>query len=123
MTRRSRGLTLVEVMLAVLGLSLLLNVILASISANLRVERNADFRMEAIRLASSQLATAQTLPFDQLDGLSGTRQVEQGGRQLRMQTTVSSSGSPDLRKIVIVVTWKDGVRNLTYDTELVRSRL
>lgn len=119
------GLTLIEMMLAILGLSLLLSVILASISANLRAERNADLRATAIRMASSEMATARMTEFDELEALSHTEIVDVSGKEYVLKTAVTrDSAFPDgLRTIVITVTWKDGARHLQYESKLIKSRL
>ncbi len=119
------GLTLIEMMLAILGLSLLLSVILASISADLRAERNADLRATAIRIASSEMATARMTEFDELEALSHQEIVDVSGKEYSLRTVVTrDSGFPnDIRTVVITITWKDGARHLQYDSKLIKSRL
>jgi hypothetical protein len=115
-------LTLVELMLALLGLSLLLNVILASISAGLQAERNAEFRGVAIRLVASEMAKARMMAFADLGGLEAPeRQVMVDDHPYRLTTRVRFQD--ELCQIVTSVTWKAGRRHLAYEAALIRSRL
>lgn len=120
-SRRSAGLTLLEMMLAMLALSLLLQVMLSAIGAGLRAEREAEWRGEAIRLASSELAQVQALPFEDLaERGKGWREVSGPGTLYRLER--SWREDPDGGLSRVLVTWKAGRREHRYEVSLWRSR-
>lgn len=124
-TKKCRGLTLIELMLAVLGCSLLLFVLLGSISSSLQAERNADLRGAAIRLAGTEIARFKSVPFDDLKAHSQTVTTETWGRPYKVTTTVKPSAElPDkLFEVEVVVAWKAAARELSYHAKTKRSKL
>jgi hypothetical protein len=113
-------------MLAILGLSILLNVIWGSISAGLRAERNAELRGVAVRLAASELARARVAKFVDLEPAEPPAQkVMVNDRPYQVKTVISADPDlpDDLRRIVTTVTWEVGTRRLSYEATLLRSKL
>lgn len=122
--RGQRGLTLVEMMLAILGLSLIMNVIWSSIASGLRAERNAEFRGVAIRLASSELARARVAKYEELSSVAApAHDVTINDRTYKVETAVKSDPAQKLCTVVTTVTWKVGMRQLDYQATLIRSEL
>lgn len=122
---RPRGLTLIELMLTILGCSLLLQVMLGSITSGLQAERNADLRGTAIRLASSEIARFKMTPFDDLEEKQ-TRSVHLlHDREFVVTSAVAVSKEvPEhLREMSVAVVWKAGARDLSYTSGVMRSRL
>lgn len=111
-------------MLAILGLSLIMNVIWGSIASGLRAERNAEFRGVAIRLASSQLARARVAKYGELSSVAApAHDVTINNRVYKVETAVKTDPTQKLSTIVTTVTWKVGMRQLEYQATLVRSEL
>ena len=128
--RRSRGLTLAEILVGLLGLAIVLNMLFASIAGGLKVERTADMRMTAVRLAASQRAMVGMSPFDDLRMLAGAKKENVGGKEYIVETTVEKEeggsgpdGTEERYNVMIVVRWQDGARPLHFDLALKRSRL
>lgn len=119
-----RGLTLLEMMLAIMGLSLIMNIIWASIAAGLRAEQNAELRGVAIRLASSELARARVVKYGELSSVaSPARDEVVNDRTYRVDTAVRPDPTAKMCSIVTTVTWKVGMRQLEYQATLIRSEL
>lgn len=128
--RRSRGLTLLELLVGFLGLTIILNMLFASITGGLKVERTADLRMTAVRLAASRRAVVEMTQFDELAALGGIETVQVGGKEYIVQTALRREGGgsgPDGTEeryaVEITVTWKDGRRDLSYGIALKKSKL
>lgn len=121
---RPRGLTLIEMMLAIMGLSLIMNVIWASIAAGLRAEQNSELRGVAIRLASSELARARVAKYEELSSVASPAHNEViDDRTYTVETAVRSDPAAKMCSIVTTVTWKMGIRQLEYQSTLIRSEL
>lgn len=122
---RARGLTLIELMLTILGCSLLLQVMLGAITSGLQAERNADLRGTAIRLASSEVARFKMIPFDELEAGQKSVELTLHDRPFTVTTSVAVSREvPEhLREMSVVVTWEAGARDLSYTSSVMRSRL
>lgn len=112
-------------MLAILGCSLLLFVLLGSVSSSLRAERNADLRGTAIRLAGSEVARFKSVEFSDLEPSSKSYVAETLGRPYKVTSTVKPSAQlPDrLYEVEVVVSWKAGPRELSYHAKCMRSKL
>ena len=124
LSRGRRGLTLIEMMLAIMGLSLIMNVIWASIAAGLRAELNSEMRGVAIRLASSELASARVARYEDLSSVASPSHKEViDDRIYQVQTVVSPDPAGKMCSIVTTVTWEVGMRQLRYEASLVRSEL
>jgi hypothetical protein len=118
-------LTLIELMLAVLGCSLLLQVLLFSITTGLQAERNAELRGAAMRSAASEVARFRMTAFADLKAESKTWEVEMFERPFTIAKTIKpSSEFPEtLWQIEVIVGWRSGGRTVTYRASTSRSRL
>lgn len=121
---------MVELLVGFLGLSIILNMLFASITGGLKVERTADLRMTAVRLAASQRAVVEMTPFEELEALAGVETVTVAGREYSVTTLVGSEGGaagPDGTEerftVKITVSWKDGLRTPSYELDLKRARM
>ena len=128
--RRSRGLTLVELLVGFLGLTLVLNLLFASITGGLKVERTSDMRMNGVRLAASRRAVVEMTQFDELMTLHGVETVQVRGKDYSVDTKVSreeGGSGPDGKEeryaVNITVRWKDGAREPSFSLDLKRSKL
>ena len=128
--RRSRGLTLVELLVGFLGLTLILNLLFASITGGLKVERTSDLRMNGVRLAASRRAVVEMTKFELLEPLDGVETVQVRGQDYRVETKVSREaggsgpdGNEERYAVNITVRWKDGAREPSFSLDLKRSKL
>lgn len=119
-----------EMLVALLGVAIVLNMLFASIGGSLKAERTADLRMSAVRLAASQRAVVEMTEFDELMALNGVETKSVGGYEFKVRTTLNREGGgsgPDgteeLYAVKIRVDWADGKRTPFYEIELKRSKL
>ncbi len=126
----NRGLTLIEVMMAILisfivflGLT---ETILVAVNANVQ----NGFRDEAVRLAESEINTVRNIPYDNLVVPSAllpasstqSRTYRQMTKSYTITRSVADAGS-DMRQVTVMVSWTHGTKtdNTTFTT-IVRKR-
>jgi len=104
--RVQRGLTLVEVLVAMLILSLVAGGVLMMIGQNVQLIASSEERMLARIVADNEMIETLARPFALEAGVT-QNEVELGGRQWSTQKTVIETGVGDLLRIDIVVSLKD----------------
>ena len=120
-----------EMLVALLGVAIVLNMLFASIGGSLKAERTADLRMSAVRLAASQRAVVEMTEFDELMTLNGVVETTSvRSTEFKVKTTLQREGGgsgPDGTEeryaVKIRVDWNDGMRCPVYEIELKRSKL
>lgn len=121
----SRGFTLVEVMVAMLILTVgLLGLLQVSIVASEQNIRNA-MRTEAVQIADERLLSRQVMPFDNVTGGLKSEQIASRLRGFTMNYTVErnqSDLSTDSKQLIVTVRWNYKSNAYSHEVRSVRTR-
>lgn len=121
----SHGFTLVEVMVAILILTVgLLGLLQLTITASEQNLRNA-FRTEAVQISEERLLSRRVQPFDNITGGLKSQQVASRLRGFTMNYTVERSYtdlSPDSKQLIVTVRWNYKNNPYSHEVRSVRTR-
>lgn len=114
------GFTLVEMLMAMLVMTVGLLGLLQSVQAAYRQTVEDRVRDEAVRLAEEQMHRWRWLPYDSFSGNSQTVARTIGGGTRTFQVTresleMGASGGRPARKLQVSVTWNIGGRTIRHE--------
>lgn len=119
------GFTLVEVMVAILILTVgLLGLLQVSIVASEQNLRNA-MRTEAVQISEERLLSRRLLPFDNITGGLKSEQVASRLRGFTMNYTVERNHttlSTDSKQLIVTVRWSYKNNAYSHEVRSVRTR-
>ena len=125
MLRRSAGFTLVEILCAVVLLSIGLLAVMTATQSSRDTQQRALYLSIGRNIAQSKIGTLRASSFDSLAGQAGTTSDSSlpAGNQVVVAVDPYPDGSEaNLKRITVTVTWPEGkgTRRIRYDTLITR---